>query len=81
MDGLDPAYVAASQPGVVACVRDGQPLPYTSATFLVIQTGFLLNYTDKFGPSSSARSSLSGGIAGTVGSVVLGSIISGLVFI
>ncbi|KAJ3098530.1 hypothetical protein HDU97_003949 [Phlyctochytrium planicorne] len=51
-DDLDP-FLSQSR-GQIPCIRDGQPIPKTSALFRVVGNSQLNNFNDNYGPGSGA---------------------------
>ncbi|KAJ3098743.1 hypothetical protein HDU97_003751 [Phlyctochytrium planicorne] len=73
-DDLDP-YLSQSR-GQIACIREGQPLPKTTALFRVVGNSQLNDFQDGFGPSSGARGmgvwiGVGAVVAGWVGSLLM----------
>ncbi|KAJ3411595.1 hypothetical protein HDV05_002015 [Chytridiales sp. JEL 0842] len=56
-DSLDPAL--SQSRGQSVCIRDSQPLPFTSAGFFIVGSSQLVSFPDTFGPSSGSLKSIS----------------------
>ncbi|KAJ3107271.1 hypothetical protein HDU96_007945 [Phlyctochytrium bullatum] len=78
-DDLDP--LLSNSKGQVPCIRDGQPLPYSSAVFRVVGNSQLNAFPDNFGPSNPAARSAKVGRLALVAAAVMSVLVLGSSFI